>query len=796
MASAFCYLYFLVLLPLTITAKTPGNITLGSSLTAGKDNSSWLSPSGDFAFGFQEIQPGSFLLSIWFDKIPEKTIVWSANGDQLAGSGSKIELTTDGRFVLSDPTGKQIWSPGLSGAGTTHGAMLDSGNFLLATSTSAKLWQSFGDPTDTMLPTQTLSERLSLVSRFSEKNYSSGRFEFAMQADGNLVFYTLNFPQSSNNYAYWASNTVGVGYELRYNQSGYLYLTAANGTIVDQTFWDESSTDDFYQRIILEYDGVLRKYVYPKPSSSAVGRWPMQWSVKIFIPTNICGSIVESIGSGACGFNSYCQIGEEGRPQCSCPPGYVWVDPNNELSGCQQNFLPQKCDGGSEEANNFSFEEMANTNWPSNDYGHFTGVAEDWCRAICLADCFCAIAIFGGGECWLKKFPLSNGILNSDVGGKALVKIRISNSTLQQPNGIPKKRDQTTLIITESTLLGSSVLLNIFLLLVASIFVFRPNSKRLLTAQPYEVMPGTSARRFRYDELEEATKNFSEKVGQGAFSTVYKGRGDAETGTIVAVKKLDELVKESGKEFQTEISAIARTNHRNLVQLVGYCSEGQHRLLVYEFMTNGSLSDFLFGDQRPCWYKRVQIALGTARGLNYLHEECGTQIIHCDIKPQNVLLDDSFTARICDFGLAKLLKTDQTRTTTGIRGTKGYVAPEWFRNLPITVKVDVYSYGILLLELVCCRKCLELEAEEENQMILADWAYDCYKEGAVDILLGNDDDAQDDIKRVKKFLMIAIWCIQEDPSLRPSMKKVIQMLEGAIEVSVPPDPSSYISSIQ
>ncbi|GAB4853311.1 hypothetical protein Ancab_017490 [Ancistrocladus abbreviatus] len=793
MGCAFYYLSLLVLLPLTITARAPGNITLGSSLTAGEDNSSWLSPSGDFAFGFQEIQPGSFLLSIWFNKIPERTIVWSANRDKVA-SGSRIELTTDGRFVLNDPTGQQIWSPDFSGTGPTHGAMLDSGNFVLANN-STTIWRSFDNPTDTMLPTQILTKGLGLVSNYSETNYSSGRFKFMIETTGDLVFYTLNFPQSSINYlpAYWAANTVDPENQLQYNQSGYLYLTAKNGTIVYQAPWDESSTEDFYQRITLECDGVLRQYVYPKPSSSAVGGRPKGWSVENFLPENVCTCTAGNTGSGVCGFNSYCQLGETGSPECLCPSGYDWVDPGNKQSGCQQTFLPQRCDGGPE-ANNFHFQEMINTDWPLDDSDYYVEVTEDWCREICLPDCLCDVAIFRGVECWKKKLPLSNGRMDSDVGGKALVKIGNSNSTLQ-PNRILEKGDQTTLIITGSTLLGSSVLLNIFLLLAALIFVFRPNSKRLLTAQPYEVMPGTSARRFRYGELEEATNNFSTEVGRGAFSTVYKGILDSETGTIVAVKKLVELLKESDKEFQTEISAIARTNHRNLVQLVGFCNEGQHRLLVYEFMTNGSLSDFLFGDQRPCWYKRVQIALGTARGLNYLHEECGTQIIHCDVKPQNILLDDYFTARICDFGLAKLLKTDQTRTTTGIRGTKGYVAPEWFRNVPVTVKVDVYSYGILLLELVCCRKCLELDTEEENPMILADWAYDCYKEGAVDLLLGNDEDAKNDIKRVKKFVMIAIWCIQEDPSLRPTMKKVIQMLEGAIEVSVPPDPSSYISSI-
>jgi len=177
------------------------------------------------------------------------------------------------------------------------------------------------------------------------------------------------------------------------------------------------------------------------------------------------------------------------------------------------------------------------------------------------------------------------------------------------------------------------------------------------------------------------------------------------------------------------VNVIGRTNHKNLVQLVGFCNEGQHRLLVYEYMSNGALANFLFGDSRPSWHRRMQIAFGVARGLLYLHEECSSRIIHCDIKPQNILLEKSLNARISDFGLAKLLKTDQTKTTTGIRGTKGYVAPEWFENLPVTTKVDTYSFGILLLELVCCRKNFEINAMQEHQIVLADWACDCLKEG-------------------------------------------------------------------
>lgn len=314
--------------------------------------------------------------------------------------------------------------------------------------------------------------------------------------------------------------------------------------------------------------------------------------------------------------------------------------------------------------------------------------------------------------------------------------------------------------------------------------------------QAHQVMPGMNLQSFTYEELRKATNGFKEELGRGAFATVYKGSLESDDDRIhVAVKRLNNMVRQGDREFKAEVRAIGRTNHRHLVQLLGFCNEGEHRLLVYEFMSYGSVASLLFGVSKPDWHQRMQIALGTARGLFYLHEECRSQIIHCDIKPQNILLDETWTARISDFGIAKLLKTDQTRTTTVIRGTKGYVAPEWFRNMPVTVKVDVYSFGIVLLELICCRKNFEAEVEDENQMILADWACDCYSYRKLDLLVGNDEKAMDDMERVEKYVMIAIWCIQVDPTIRPTMKKVVQMMEGAVEVSVPPDPSSFTSSI-
>ncbi|KAG6517005.1 hypothetical protein ZIOFF_020382 [Zingiber officinale] len=269
---------------------------------------------------------------------------------------------------------------------------------------------------------------------------------------------------------------------------------------------------------------------------------------------------------------------------------------------------------------------------------------------------------------------------------------------------------------------------------------------------------------------------------------------------LVAVKRLDRLGKriddDSEKEFTNEVRSIGQMHHKNLVKLIGYCHEESQRLLVYEYMSRGSLQEFLFGGERPPWEQRASIAMGIARGLMYLHEECSVPIIHCDIKPKNVLLDDNLVARIADFGLAKLLRTDQTRTNTGIRGTKGYVAPEWFKSMAITKKVDVYSFGVMLLEIVSCRRNLETETETEEvaeDAVLVYWAYDCYRVGRLDLLLR---DGEDDRERMERFVTVAIWCIQEDPGLRPSISAVVRMLEGGVPVAVPPDPSTDIQSLR
>ncbi|XXG65314.1 hypothetical protein AAC387_Pa05g3047 [Persea americana] len=185
----------------------------------------------------------------------------------------------------------------------------------------------------------------------------------------------------------------------------------------------------------------------------------------------------------------------------------------------------------------------------------------------------------------------------------------------------------------------------------------------------------------------------------------------------------------------------------------------------------------------------MRIAVDIARGILYLHEDCETPIIHCDIKPQNILMDEFHRAKISDFGLAKLMKPEQTKTFTGIRGTRGYVAPEWHKNMPVTVKADVYSFGIVLLEIICCRRNVEIEAKEEEK-ILCDWVHDCFQAGELEKLVTFEDV---DKKSLEEMVKVGLWCIQEKPSVRPSMKMVVMMFEGT--ANIPPPPlSSFLNS--
>ncbi|KAM1341124.1 hypothetical protein ACFX1X_005760 [Malus domestica] len=247
---------------------------------------------------------------------------------------------------------------------------------------------------------------------------------------------------------------------------------------------------------------------------------------------------------------------------------------------------------------------MQNAKWPGGNFEEFTSVTEDWCRQNCLADCFCAVAIFNEGGCAMKRIPLSNGRIDSSIGGKALIKVRKGNSTLLPEVPNTKKKDYSTLILIGTVLLSSSGLLNLILLLTTYLVVSHFFYRKARVIQPYSAMSGMNMKCFAYEELNKTTNGSRKKLGQGSFATVFKGVLGFDNGKSVAVKRLDTMVGENELEFKAEVSPIDRTNHGNSVQLLGFCNEGQHQILVYEFMKNGSLSSFLFGESRPRWYQQ------------------------------------------------------------------------------------------------------------------------------------------------------------------------------------------------
>ncbi|CAN0902020.1 G-type lectin S-receptor-like serine/threonine-protein kinase RLK1 [Linum grandiflorum] len=808
----FFLLLLLLLLPLSAVAQ---NITVGDSLTAAENSTSWLSPFGEFAFGFLPLAGNntSFLLCTYYARIPDRTIVWYANGNSPAPAGSTAQLTSASGIILRDPQGSQLWRSGELTGGIDSASLTDAGNFVIRSRNSSPLWETFRNPTDTILPSQTLDKGVLLSSRRSDSNFSKGRFRLELQDDGNLVLTTVNLPtEQTNDPPYYASATDSgssrnPGKQLVFDNQGFLYLSRENSSenlnLTGSLPPSSPNGGGFYHRVVLSFDGILTQYYYPK-SGDGSSSWTHLWNQ----PENICFNLRTGIGSGPCGFNSVCNLESEGKPRCECPTGYSLMDPGDSYGNCRANYT-QGCEednGGVPIDELYGFEEMRNTDWPTSDYALLQPFTEEQCRQSCLNDCMCAVAIFRSGDmCWKKKLPLSNGRLDPGLNGKALLKVRRGEVGGRNGSGFPvdrevkyvEKKDRERMITVGSVLLGFSTFLNVVLVVAVCFgfhFVYRRKKRRSPISAGDSVMePNLMC--FQYADLEEATNGFEEELGRGAFGVVYKG--ELENGVLVAVKKLNSFGQDNaGKEFKNEVTVIGQTHHRNLVRLIGYCEEGKDRqLLVYEFLSNGTLADYLFREVKPSWGKRIQIALGIARGILYLHEECTTQVIHCDIKPQNILLDDHHTARISDFGLAKLLVLNQSQTQTAIRGTKGYVAPEWFRNSPVTTKVDVYSFGVLLLEIISCRKSVDANESSTDRAILTYWAYDRYCEGAFGDLVEYDMEAMSDGEKLEKYVKIAIWCIQEDPSVRPTMKQVWQMLEGVTEVLVPPCPTPYTVTI-
>ncbi|GMN47718.1 hypothetical protein TIFTF001_016887 [Ficus carica] len=779
----FGFFVLLFLAPVMASSSTGmPRLKQGSSLTVDKESEFLISPNGTFSAGFLEVGTNAFGFSIWFTNSAEKTVVWMANRDRpVSAKQSKMTLNRNGNMVLTDAYGLIVWSTDTFSTSNVEAHLLETGNLVLIDqATTHFIWESFDFPTDTLLPLQHLVKNTTLVSVRSKGTHLSGVYNLKFD-DSNVLDLIYNGPQLSSIYWPIVSNGVFAAGRTPYNSSRIAVLDEFGRFISSDELEFMASDYGFgpKRRLTLDYDGILRLYSLDE----STGFWDISW---------LPGSLDSCHVQGLCGEYAICTY-KDLKPTCTCPDGFERNDLSDWSKGCRPSV------NLSNDHDKLDFMQLLNTNYYGYDLEtlKFTISFED-CRNSCLTDTRCKGFLYatdGQGMCFPKS-QLVNGFRTPDTQSDAYVKVTTVSSPTVSAQADELICSDTEILLTNNDakgensdkngymrylrwFVGSFGVIEVICFGFWWCFVFRKHVNEEMINMGYIVL-ALGFKRFTYTELKRATKNFKEEIGKGGFGSVYKAILD--DGRVVAVKRLEGILQ-GNTEFWAEVSIIGNINHRNLVKLWGFCTEKNHKLLVYEYVKNGSLDKLLFSDSSPALglEQRYKIAVGTAKGLSYLHEECLEWVLHCDVKPQNILLDDQLEPKVADFGMSKLFK-DVTHDVgfSRVRGTRGYLAPEWMMNMKIDAKADVYSYGIVLLELVsgkCVSDFLSAVAQDNEFDHLVQWMTNKIKqEGLKEVIDPRIPENELDMKKVEKLVSVALLCVQEDRHSRPAMSKVVELL--------------------
>ncbi|XP_048327462.2 G-type lectin S-receptor-like serine/threonine-protein kinase At2g19130 isoform X2 [Ziziphus jujuba] len=506
-----------------------------------------------------------------------------------------------------------------------------------------------------------------------------------------------------------------------------------------------------------------------------------KWNLFWLQPKQECAVYGFCGAYGVCNGNNF--------PFCSCLIGFEAKLPRDRSlkdysGGCQRKTELQCGDNGLANGDKDRFTKI-----PSMVLSGYKNSLQirniAACESTCLGDCSCtAYAYDNSSSCLIWSGDLLNlkQVTADDRKGETLY-IRLAASEFPSSKKIVSVKKIITYV---SSAAAFAVVLGLI------VFVILRRRKKIVGMGK---AVDDSLVVFEYRYLQNATKNFSKKLGGGGFGSVFKGT--LPDSTVIAVKQL-ESISQGEKQFRAEVSTIGIIQHVNLVRLRGFCSRGTKKLLVYDYMPNGSLDSHLFETKNLKvlnWETRYKIALGTARGLYYLHEKCRECIIHCDIKPDNVLLDAEFCPKLADFGLAKLVGRDFSRVLTTIRGTRGYLAPEWISGLPITAKADVYSFGMLLFEIISGRRNSKYYVEDEVSFFPIFVATVIIEGGDVVSLLDPRLEGKVDAEELIRVCRLACWCIQYEETQRPSMGQIVQILDGLTNVNLPPLPRLFQATV-
>ncbi|KAK6928285.1 S-locus glycoprotein domain [Dillenia turbinata] len=758
-----------------------------SYLSPEKPEDHLVSPNRVFSSGFLPVGENAYCFAIWFNNPassePHKPI-WIANRNQpVNGKLSKLSISNSGNVILTDAEQSIVWSSCSSSLLPVRLSINDKGNLVLRSSENVTLWQSFDSPTDTLLPNQPFTRHTTLVSFRSESNYSNGFYKLYFDNDNVL---RLLYDSADVSSIYWPDPWL-----LTWDTGRSTYNNSKIAMFDDFGYFVSSDHLEFFasdygvgvrRRLTLDTDGVLRMYSLEGKS----GRWVVSWQAQ----PDPCRA------HGVCGPNSLCDYYHGSGRRCSCIPGFKMVNAMDWSSGCE----PEQRPICNDDISKVKFVRQNHVEFFGFDYDYYPNYTLESCKKICLESCTCKGFLYklenGVYKCHLKSLMI-NGKHSPNLLGTIYAKIKLSTSSnrvkenkLECFGQATHKLNRTYEKKHESDVVNALLYFGcaiggteIVCIISVCLFLSRKQEGSGAAERGY-LVAATGHRRFTFEELKKATKGFCEEIGKGGSGIVYKGM--LPSHGVVAVKRLDEA-SIAEDVFLAEVSTIGRLNHMNLINMLGYCAEGKHRLFVYDYMQNGSLADNLSSNALD-WDKRFKIAVGTARGLAYLHEECLEWILHCDVKPQNILLDSNYQPKVADFGLSKLLSKGGMNNSgfSRIRGTEGYMAPEWFSNQSISSKVDVYSYGIAMLEMVTGKNPTSIFAfddrEDAKKMSLVTWVREKLETGVSASSLRMEDvfdpavDAYYDVKKIEILVKVALQCVEENKDARPTMRKVVDML--------------------
>ncbi|KAK1421233.1 hypothetical protein QVD17_23417 [Tagetes erecta] len=769
------YCFFLLFILITHSASAATD-TIFPNQTL-KDGGTIVSAAETFELGFFSFKDSPFrYLGIWYKKISPVTVVWVANRDvRLLDASSMLKLNNDGNLQLLSVSNTLVWSSpssiNLATNSTPVAQLLDTGNLVIRDDISGNIiWQSFDNPGDTWLPGMKIGVNhikginLTLTSWRASDNPLPGSYTVLMNINGYPQLYNMKDGSPFQRIGYW--NGLGFSGMLGLGPSNfYTFESVLN---LDETSYIFTLRNASYiTRMLLNHHGSFDQLVWNPDRES--------WDLYTRLIKYECDYY------NVCGPYGNCTILK--APPCACFEGFEPLLPEEWSAAKWSNGCKRRISLTPEKGHKFMM--LSNLKLPDSQNSLFnSSVSLEECKNLCANNDSCT--------------AYANSTNNSGGGGGCLMWSGELMDIRQAPQGddsgqdiyIKMARDKKKPYLKVILLTISAGVILSFALILYSWRKTNPNNKGTPLANN-DHKQDSDLPFFSLNEVVKATSNFSidNKIGQGGFGAVYKGVLE---GGEVAVKRLSKTSRQGIVEFQNEVICIAKLQHRNLVKLLGCCAEGEEMILIYEYMPNKSLDSFLFDKSLLLdWPQRYHIINGIARGLLYLHQDSRLRIIHRDLKASNILLDSNMNPKISDFGLARMFKEYETEANTNhVVGTLGYISPEYAANGLFSLKSDVFSFGVLVLEIVSGKKSRGFSNPNQHDNLLGH-AWRLYNEAKplelVDAALQDSCTASEALQSIH----VGLSCVQQHPDDRPSMSSVVHMLGGEGSLQPPKQPGFF-----